>query len=478
MDSLKEKTQKGLLWGAINSGGTQVLTIVIGVFLARLLSPSDYGIIAMLTIFTTIATNIQDCGFLSAIVNRKDISSNDYNSVFWFNVIASIAMYFVLFLAAPFIADFFHQPVLVRLSRFVFLTFVIAALGIAQNAYLIKNLMVKERTIITLAAIVLSGICGVTLALKGYAYWSIAWQQMVYNLVIYIGRWRYCPWRPNFKIDFKPVKEMFPFSVNVLFTNIVNTVSNNILTFIFGRLYSAKVLGYFNQAYQWNTKANAFMISTLAQVAQPVLSEVNDDSDRQIRITRKMFRFTAFLSFPIMFGLCMVSKEFIVLLLSAKWLPSVPMLAVFCVGGAFMPFYEIYRNLVLSEGRSSWCLWANVAQLLILTGLILLLHSQSMMVMVIAYSAFNALWLLVWQVFANKLIGIRFIDVLKDVMPYMFAAAGVMALTYIMTSWIESYLLLILSRVFLAVVLYAGIMKICKVKMFDECLNFVLKRKK
>ena len=189
--SLKEKTAQGLFWGFMSSGGMQLLNLIIGIFLARLLTPQEYGVVGMLAIFSLIAINLQDSGFGVALINIKNIRHNDYNSVFWFNIGMTLLLYVLLFLSAPLIAAFFHQPCLVKLSRFLFLGFVFSALGITPNAVLTRNLMVKEKAIITLLALLVSGIVGVTMAFKGFSYWSLATQQVLYNLIVCLGRYYY-----------------------------------------------------------------------------------------------------------------------------------------------------------------------------------------------------------------------------------------------------------------------------------------------
>ena len=172
METLKEKTAKGLIWGLMNNGSTQILNLIFGIFLGRLLTPSDYGMVGVLTIFTAIAGNLQSSGFTQALTNMKHPESRDYNAVFWFNVIVSISIYTILFFCAPLISLFFHQPALTELSRFVFLSFVISSFGIAHGAYMFKNLMVKENTVTGFAALVTSGIVGVVLAINGQSYWT------------------------------------------------------------------------------------------------------------------------------------------------------------------------------------------------------------------------------------------------------------------------------------------------------------------
>lgn len=476
-ESLKEKTAKGLFWGAMNSGSTQVLNILFGIFLARLLSPADYGIIGILTIFTLIAGNLQSSGFTQALVNLKKPTDNDYNSVFWFNVLVSLTMYVVLFFCAPLIADFFHQPCLTSLSRFVFLSFFISSFGIAQNGYMMKNMMNKEITIVNFLALICSNIVGLVLAFNKMAYWSLAWQQVVFILVLNLGRYYYTGWRPNFHIDFSPVRKMFGFSVKLLVTNIINTISNNVLTFVFGRFYPINDVGNYSQAYNWDTKANSFVANTVGQIAQPVLSSIQDDSGREIQVFRKMLRFTAFLSFPLMFGLTLVSREFILITIHEKWIASVPLLQILCISGAFMPIYTLYQNLAISRGRSDVYMWCNLGQVIGLLGLVLFCHQYGIQTMVIAYTLFVIAWLVVWQWMIKRFTGLGFFDVFKDIVPFMGCAALTMVITYFLTQLIENIYLLLGVRLLVAASIYFGIMKVLKVKILNECIAFA-KRKK
>ena len=470
---LKEKTAKGLFWGMMSNGSTQLLNLVFGIFLGRLLSPTDYGIVGVLTIFTAIAGNIQAAGFTQALINIHRPTHREYNSVFWFNVLTSLLLYAVLFFCAPLIADFFHQESLVSVSRFVFLSFVIASLGIVHNAWLVKNLMIRETAIIGFIALLCSGAVGIVLALLGYGYWSLAWQQIVYISVTNIVRLYYSRWRPTFHIDFEPVRTMFPFAVKLLITNILNTLSQNVLTFIFGRLLPIRSVGNFSQASKWNTMAHSFISGTVAQVAQPVLAEVSDDDERELRVFRKMLRFTAFLSFPIMFGLALVAHEFIILTIGTQWLDSIPLLQILCIGGAFMPFYTLYQNLIITQGRSDIYLYTNVAFLVIQIALILLLAQHGIIVMVAAYTLLTLVYLAVWQYHALRLVHISFWQAVIDTIPFFLVSAAVMAVTYYLTQPIASLILLLAARVFIAFVLYVAVMKMLKVKLLSETIQYI-----
>ncbi|MGM9733360.1 MAG: lipopolysaccharide biosynthesis protein [Prevotella sp.] len=487
MDNLKEKTAKGLLWGALNSSTMQVLNLVFGIFLARMLSPHDYGIVGVLAIFSLIAGNLQSSGFTQGLTNIKQPTANDYNSVFWFNVSVSIVCYVVLFFCAPLIAWFFHSDELIPLSRFVFLGFLISSFGITRNAIMFKKIMARERAMTGFISLLISGACGIVLAYNGMAYWSLAWQSVLFVLIQNICRYYYtCHlWRPSLHVDFTPIKKMFPFSVKILVTTIINTINNNVLTFIFGNLFPMKTVGNFSQAMKWDTMAYTTISGTIEQVAQPILVEIADDKDRELRVFRKMMRFTAFLVFPCLFGLSLVAEEFILVTISAKWIDSVPLLQILCIGGAFMPFYTMYQHLVISAGRSDIYMWCNIGQIILQIAIIITFHSFGIVTMVIAYTAFTIAWLGVWHIFAKRLIGIRYRDLFKDIAPFMLASAGVMIVTHYLTillsnsiaPYIATPYILLPLRIVIAGILYYGVMKVARAKIMDECISYV-KRKR
>ena len=471
-ESLKQKTAKGLFWGALNSGTTQILNLIIGIILARHLTKADYGIIGILTIFIAIASDLQSAGFTQGLINIKRPTARDYNSVFSFNMCMSVLMYSVLFFSAPFIAEYFHQPCLVSVSRVVFLTFFISSLGIVHGGYMAKNMMNRELAIIGALALILSGAVGITLALLDFAYWSLAWQQVTYMIVVNIGRYYYVrDWRPRLSLDFGPVRLMAPFALKILVTKILNTLSANILTPIFARWFTIHQVGSYTQAFKWNTMAYSLVANTVGQIAQPVLVE----TDRS-EAFRKMLRFTCFISMPLMFGFALVGREFILITIKEEWLECVPLLQVLCISGAFMPIHTMYQNLAISHGRSDIYMWLNIGQILLQIAVVFACSDYGMFVMVSAYSAMMILWLLPWHLFTGRLICYSWWDVFKDVAPFTLTAIVTMAITYYATRAITNIYFLLIVRCILATAIYYAVMKLCKVQILAECENFVLKR--
>ena len=474
-EGLKERTAKGLMWGAINNLTTQLLMALIGIILGRLLTPDDYGMVGMLAIFTAITGSLQESGFTAALTNLKEATHKDYNAVFWTSTSISILLYLVLYVSAPLIADYFHQPGLIPLSRLVFASLLLAGIGIAHAAYMFRNMMNREKAITGFFALLGSGIIGITLALNGYSYWSLAWQQFTYICIINIGRLYFVRWMPSLHIDLTPIRKMIGFSSKILITNIINQVNNNILSFIFGRLFTAGAVGNYTQAAKWNTMGHSLISGTMQQVAQPVLASINEEENRQLNVFRKMLRFTAFLSMPAMLGLAFIA-DFIIVLLGEQWTDSVPLLRMLCISGAFLPIHTLYQNLFISHGRSDTYMWCSVALVITQIVVVMVFATWGIEIMIAAYVVTLILWTGIWQILTYRLIQLRFIDLLKDVCPFLLATIGCIGVAYYATLFITNVIVLILSRIIITALLYVAIMKIARVKIFKECIQFIFKR--
>ena len=474
MSTLKEKTAQGLLWGGLNSGIQQLVGLAFGIVLGRLLSPSDYGMMAMISIFSLVATALQDSGFRTALTNIEHPKHEDYNSVFWFNIIMASSLYVILFLAAPLIGEYYHTPRVVPLCRYAFLSIVIASLGTAQSAYLFKHLRAKQQAEAGALAVILSSLTGVGMAFAGMAYWSLATQGLVYVGINTLLQWHFSPWRPSIHgITFAPVRRMFRFSCKILATTIMTHVNNNVLNILLGHYFTPRDTGNYNQAYQWNTKCYSLVQSMVAQVAQPVLVSLNGEEGRQKDVFRKMMRFTAFITFPLLFGFGLVAKEFIVTAIGEKWLASAQLIQILCLSGATMPLSTLFSNMIISKGRSGTFFWCTFTLGLVQIATMIMIWPMGIRTMVIAYTLLNTSWLLVWLFFVRRLIGYGYWMFFCDVMPFALAAAGVMGVAYVATMPLSNLIALLISRFIIAVVLYYVVMKMARVKILAECERFV-----
>lgn len=478
MESLKEKTAKGLFWGGLSNGAQQLLNLVFGIFLARLLSTEDYGLVGMLTIFSLIASSLQEGGFISALNRKHEVGHRDYNAVFWTSSLLSLAIYLTLFFCAPFIAAFYDEPRLVPLARYIFLGFFITSLGIAPRAVLFRNMKVKEQSIVSFTSLLLSGIVGVSMAATGFAYWGIATQTLVYVTLFTSMTFFFAKWHPTLKIDFSPIREMIGFSSKLIVTNIVIIINTNVFSVILGRLYSPHIVGNYTQANKWNYMGWSLISNMLQGIAQPVFAKTDEDKERQRNIFRKLLRFTAFVSFPLMLGLALVAKEFIVILLGEKWLESARLLQLLCVMGAFYPISNLFSNLLIARGHSGVYMWGNIALCMIQLAAVIFSAPYGIEVMLMAYVAITILWIGVWHWFVHREIGLRLWDVVRDISPYLILACVLIYIAHLLTQGIDSLLLGLLAKMAFVAVTYCLALWLLRSTIFRESIEFLSKKNK
>ena len=474
METLKDKTAKGLLWGGVSNGIQQLLNLAFGIFLARLLTQADYGMVGLLTVFSSIASALQEGGFISALNRKKEVSHEDYNAVFWFSASCSVVIYLLLYMAAPLVADFYKVPQLTPLARYLFLGFVISSLNIVPRAMMFRNLMVKEMNLITLIALTISGIVGVTMAANGFAYWGIATQTIVFVSMMTLLSYAFTRWHPSLHVSIQPIRDMIGFSSKLVVTNVFTIINQNLFANLIGKFYSVTEVGNFSQANKWNQMGHTFVNSMLNGVAQPVFAKVDEDRERQLRIFRKLLRFTAFVSFPAMFGLSLVSQEVIVIAITEKWLASAHILSVLCIWGAFVPINNLFANLIITRGHSNVYMWSTIALCLLLLGAVIGAYPFGFEWMLWAFVGINIGWLLVWWWFVHREIGLRFIEMLRDLSPYLLLSAALTIGCHYLLADIDNIYVSLLLKVLIVGILYIGILWMAGSFILKESIAFLL----
>ena len=475
--SLKDKTAKGLFWGGVSNGVQQLLNLLFGIFLARLLTPADYGMVGMLTVFSALASILQEGGFISALTNRKKTEHKDYNAVFWFSLLMGTSLYTLLYVCAPLIAEFYQQPELTSLARLSFLSFLISSTNVAPRAFLFKQLRTKENAIISFCSLTISGIIGIALAYKGFAYWGIAIQTIAFTTGTTILSYYFSGWKPSLRIDFTPIKEMIGYSSKLIVTHTFQIINNNLFSILLGKFYNEREVGYFNQANKWSTMGYTTINGMLTSVAQPVLSTLSEDKERQLNALRKMLRFTAFVSFPAMFGLSFTSHELIVLAVTDKWLPSANIMQILCIGGAFIPFSGLFSQLMLSRGHSSIYMWNTIALSLSQLFSSYLLYPYGITPMLYAFIAINIGWTLVWLHFIQKEIKLSLPNFLKDISPYFLLSIACIFACSFLTEPIENIGLRLMGKIFIVGLFYVAILWKANSTILQESIHFIFKKK-
>ena len=476
METLKEKTARGLFWSGLSGGVQKTLNLLFGIILARLLTQSDYGMVGLLGIFSEIAGTLQEGGFINALNRRKDISDADYNSVFWFSTLTGFALYSLLFISAPLIASFYGIEELTALARYVFLGFLITSLGIASRAYMFRNMMVRESSIISVSSLIVSCSIGIVMAANGFSYWGIATQSIIYNLLSTGANIIIARWRPSLKVDFRPVREMFGFSSRLVMTNIVNIAKGNIFPIILGKLFTPYDVGNYTQANKWNFMGWATIAGMCNSVGQPVFARTADDYARQLRILRKLLRFTAFIAFPAMFGLGIVSHELIVILLTERWADAADLLRWLCIAGAFLPISTVLGNLLISQGHSDIIMWCSIVLCLLMLGGMIAVASYGISAMVVVYVISHIGEVGLWFWFVRRETGLTVANMVSDLSPFLLLSLALAAVTMAIASPITNIYLRLVVKVVVMSSCYCLTLWAFRSKIFLESINYIMNR--
>lgn len=475
-ETLKQKTAKGLFWGGMSNGVQQFLGMLFGIYLARILDAEDYGLVGMLSIFSAVASTIINSGFSVALTNKQNATHKDYNAVFWFTFFVGLLCYVILFFAAPLISEFYNRPELTNLSRVVFLSFFVSGCASVSYTILYKRLMVKLQAQIDITSMSISGIIGVILAVKGYAYWALALQSVVFIFLGALLRFIMASWRPSFEFDFKPLKSMFSFSVKLFFTNIFIQINNNVFSVLLGRFYSATQVGYYSQGYKWMGMGHSMIGGMINSVAQPVLVETSHDVERLKNAFRKMVRFGAFISFPLMLGLAYIGREFIIITIGEKWLPCVIFLQLFCIWGAIIYIRNLYISLLMTLGKSDVYMWGTILTGILQILVIVATLSFGIYAMVIGYIISSFIGMYWWQIYLNKTISLRSLDILKDIFPYFSMTVISFFITNCILTIVENEVLCLILKIILSGCFYISGLWLSNSKILKESIEFLLKK--
>jgi len=475
-DQLKEKTSSALFWSFIDKGGQQVIQLVFMIILARLLDPKEFGLVAVLTVFTVIATLLQDSGFSAALIRKADIDEEDYSSVFYFNILIGIVAYFILFVCAPFIADFYDAPILTGLSRFIFLSFLFSAFSIIQNVKLIREMDFRTNAKITFIAGIISGALAVWMAFSGYGAWSLAAQLVLQSFIRSLFLWFFVKWYPKARFAASRLKPMMAYSINLLIMSLLNQLAGSIYPIVIGKYFSMSQVGYYGQAYKLSYIPQSIVATSLQGVAYPVLSKV-EDTERKKRIFRKIIRVSSFVSFPVMILLAIAAEPIISIVLSDKWLESVPILQILAVGAIVFPLYSVINSLVLSFGKSQLSLKVEVFRNILSICFILASVKYGILAMVAGLSLSRIIAFIVSFYTIKNDIAYRFMEMLKDIMPYFVISVCTFIPLYFLKMYIGNYYVLLSIQITAGFGLYMLIVKTLGSKVLQECIEFFKKKK-
>lgn len=432
-ESIRNKTVKGVGWTAVESVAKYAVSFIVGIILARLLSPDDYGLIGIMAIFTAVADSLIDSGFSSALIKKKNATEDDYNTVFIINFVMSIFLYVVLFLCAHPIADFFERQELVDLIRIESVNIILGAMCIVQRVQLTKALDFKSQTRLSLSASVISGLLGITFAYLGFGVWALVISSISGTLIRAILLWYYNRWLPKFLFSVISFKELFGFGWKLMVSGLINTVWNDIYKVVVGKFYAPATLGQYTRAKGFSGIFSTNLTSIVQRVTYPALSQIQDDKDRLKNGYRITIKATMLITFSCMLMLAAVAQPMVLCVIGEKWLQSALILQIICFGNMLYPLQALNLNMLQIQGRSDLFLKLEIIKKTISVGPILLGIFINIYWMFIGSVFVSYICYYINAYYSGPFLNYSIKDQIKDIMPTFLIALGCAIVVYVMS---------------------------------------------
>lgn len=475
-ESLKKKTVKGVAWTSLDQIANLGIGFIAGVILARILSPSDYGLLAMIAVFNAIAFAFLDSGFGNALIRKPDLTENDNCTAFYFNIVAGLVMFGVIWLISPFVADFYEKPILSQLLRVEGVLIIISSFKIVQNTQLSRALNFKAKTIINVSSQVIAGIIAIVAAYNGLGVWSLVIQHMVSGIISLVLLWIVSPWRPRGRWSKISFGYLWGYGSKLLASGLLDTVYRNIYPIIIGKLYSAADLGQYTRANGYAQLPSQGLTGVLQQVSFPVLSQIQNDDDRLASSYRRMLRFTAFLVFPIMLGMAALARPLVVTLVTDKWAQCVPYLQVICFASMWYPIHAINLNLLQVKGRSDLFLRLEIIKKAIITIAIFICVPFGIMGICVGAVCTSIICLAINTYYTGKLINVGFVKQMRDLAPTLLLSFVVGVVIYFSIMCVDDNLIKLIIGISEGLLLYILFAKLFNLPEFKEAMNILHKR--
>lgn len=468
-----ENIVRNFIWRFAERCGAQLVTLIVSVALARILTPEDYGTVALVTVFTTIMQVFVDSGLGTALIQKKDADDLDFSSVFYFNFAVCLVLYIGMFIAAPYIAAFYNDSSLTAIVRVISLTIVISGVKGIQQSYVSRNMLFKRFFFATLGGTVFSAFLGIWMAYAGCGVWSIVAQQLSNTAIDTLILWVTVKWRPKRMFSRNRLRELLSFGWKLLASSLLDTVYNNLRNLIIGKFYSSADLAYYNQGDKFPKLIVANINNSIDSVLLPTLSSAQDERERVKNMTRRAIKTSSYIMAPLMMGLAFCGTPIVRLILTEKWLPCVPYLQIFCITYMFLPIHTANLNAIKAMGRSDYFLKLEIAKKAI--GIILLLSTMHFGVMAMAYSLLvSTVTSMIINSWPNKtLLGYSFKEQLIDIFPsVLFAFIMGVAVSSIRLLTLPDIVTLII-QILLGATIYIGLSAIFKIESFEYLWNVV-----
>ena len=472
-ESLKNKTIKGTAWSAVDNIVQYGVSFVVSIVLARLLTPDDYGLIGIILIFTAICNAIINSGFSTALIRKKNITENDYNTAFIVNIVLSFILYVVLCLGAPLIADFFCREELTLLTRVSSFSMIIGGLAIVQQTRLTKRIDFKTQTKISLISSVISGLIGIVMAYLGYGVWALVVQGLSSQTLRTAMLWFYNKWMPTLTFSRNSFRELFGFGWKMMVSSVLDSFWTQLYQVVVGKFYSPAPLGQYTRAKQFSQMFSSNLTTVIQRVTYPVLSDIQDEKERLIIAYRKIIKTTMFITFALMFSLGAVSEPFIYCLIGEKWHEASTYLPLICFVGAFYPLHAINLNMLQVQGRSDLFLGLEIVKKIIGLGPLFVGAFVGIFPMLYTTILTSIISYFLNSYFPGKLLGYTCWKQLKDISLSFFIAFSMAVFVYTIKYLPFSYWLILPLQIVLGLSVLIFLCKIARLEEYNEIVKIV-----
>lgn len=474
--NIKSKAVTGVFWTGIEKLSVQLIQFAFGIVLARLLSPEDYGVVGMLTIFIAIASTFSDSGFASALIQKQSCSDLDYSTAFYFSFFVSIFCYLFLFLLAPCIADFYKMPLLESVMRVYSLSLIVGAMSSVYQTKLKINLRFKELSLISLFTMLITGIVGLLLAFCGCGVWALVFQSLIgslFSLLCFVFILR---WIPSFQFSRESFSHLWNFGSKLLASGLINTIYANMYALVIGKYFSPSNVGYYNRARQYASLPLQIINDVTVKVNYPVLAKFKDDDEQLLRSYKRLMCVPLYLLYPALIGLALVAEPLVTLMIGEKWLPCVPFLQILCVGYLFTPLTSLNLNLLYVKGRTDLVLKLEFIKKPIAFSILFFTLQYGIYALVIGKSIYEFVAFSINCYYTKKILGYGLIQQLKSLIPIFFNCVLMGLCVYFFMSMFNSNFLKCLFGVLVGVISYVMGSIIMKDSNYLYILNLIRER--
>lgn len=448
---------RSIVWSAIERFSGQGIQFILSIIIARLVSPSDYGLIAMLTIFLSVAQSLIDSGFSNALIQKKDRTETDYATVFYFNLVVSMGIYGIFWLVSPYIAFFYNEPILKNVARLAGLNFILSAFSIIQRTKLIINLDFKTQAKISIISITISGFIGIYCAWKGLGVWALVFQSLINNTINTILLWLFSHWKPIFIFSISSFKRLFSFGSRMLLTGLLATFYNNMYSLVIGKFFTAQDLGYYNRMHSLAVFPSSNITSIIARAVYPIQCNIQDNNQILKESFFKLLRLSSFVIFPAMLGLAALSKPIILVLLSDKWVSASGLLTILCF--ALMWNHIMYLNwqILGVKGRSDLSFKSEVYKKIISVTILICTIPLGIRIMCIGMVVYSMIDILIIICFLKQVFPISHSEEYRIIFPLFLLSFAMFCIVSFCTSLITNPYMQIVIGLGLGICSYAGL---------------------